>query len=186
MSEGEKSCGASRPFIQFIVCQAHNVPSNKKIFVYRDRAKNGNFRTQFAFARHIAARTYRLKLFENQQYSALVKSAPWTEEKSVLAYKRKDSWSHRHQLHHWSRNCYRSAKRRYGIISSFLFHVRPFTSMLLSCLTTVWKRKTCTVCRPDDPWWAISVSAPANNASFSPETPEHRYRASDDFTHCVL
>ena len=73
-----------------------------------------------------------------------------------------------------------------GASNSFLFvpcTPRPF--LLLSYLTTAWKRKTCIVGRSDDPWWAISVSVLANKASFSPGTPEHRYRGNDSAHHAL-
>lgn len=69
--------------------------------------------------------------------------------------------------------------------NSFLFvpcTPRPF---LFFSYLTAWKRKTCIVARSDDPWWAISVSVLVNKASFSPETPEHRYRGSDSAHHAL-
>jgi len=69
-SEGEKSRGASRIFMQFIVRQAYNAPAIKNNSRTASRRKMEISELNLHPVWRTVARTYRPKLFQNQQYSA--------------------------------------------------------------------------------------------------------------------
>lgn len=196
---------ASRSFMQFIVRQAYNVPAIKNT-AHGEQAKNGNFRTQFAF--RLAYRHTRTSPEIIWKSTVLVHTRGGGEE---VNEKRAIGEEWKKEIHRRNKRGTTSdlpppliaslipellpmlarLQTAGTLTPSFLFHVRSSALFLFLSLSSslsyhhLQAKNAHCGSWPGDPWWAISVSALANKASFSPETPEHRYHGSDSTHHAL-